>query len=289
MKSIQIIIVAAFFCFSSVSAVSAFNIYGVDDDSDTIKLFDTSTGIFNVIAQDVPDEIESLTWAGGSTYYGMQSYNSKKTSQLYKFDISGDQVTWETVGDEIAFGNIDALQYANGILYATDNKKDELISLKTNGVLLDSVNVKALGLKKVEGLAYNNGTLYASDTEYGGRDGYKLNQWGDHDSALFKIDISEGIAGISADDIEYVGQIGFGQVESLLFNDGALYGTSDTHNAFFQIDLNANGASGIYLSDWGTDIEGIAIAESAVPEPSTIILLGLGILGLVSFRKKFVK
>jgi len=62
------------------------------------------------------------------------------------------------------------------------------------------------------------------------------------------------------------------------------------HNAIQGIDLsflgdNINTFTASFTMQCGND----HLMGDPVPEPSTIILLGLGILGLVGFRKKFVK
>ena len=261
--------------------------YGINDDKDRIELF--KNGISTIIAEEVPDEIESLTWAGGSTYFGIQSYNSRNSkSQLYKFEITDTSATWEKVGNSIGYNNIDALEYANGLLYGMDNKKDKLLVINTDGAVENAINMKEQGLTKVEGLAYNeiDGKLYASDTKIKGDDGYNLNSWGDHNSSLFSIDIENTVNQFQT---EYLGQTGFGQVEALTFVEGTLYGTSDTHNMLFGIDYSRFGADNNLLSftldDWGSDIEGI-VGTAAVPEPATMALFALGLLGLAGVSRK---
>lgn len=286
---------------------------GINDDKDRFEIYNTATKektfpkAFEIMitdsgerqrveAQKVPDEIESLVYVGEGTYYGIQSYNKSKnperTSQLYKFTLNHDttEITTEKVGEPFPGTDIDSIEYGEGVFYAMDNKTDTLLVIDMNGNIISNKRIRDLGLTKVEGLAYKDGLLYASDTDAGTKDGWSANPGSkyDADSSLFSINVLNGLDNLLDSDIQYIGQIGYGQVEALTFVDDILYGTSDIHDSLFHVDLGTGFAT--FMDNWGTDIEGIAGvypgAMAAVPEPGTLVLIGLGILGIGYIRRK---
>ncbi len=266
------------FVFGAVGMPSAFASYilGYNEDSNNgeFQIFDfdnKSTTSLSYLGDDFTSggyDLESLTYGGqDGTYYGIKSSNNKnKPSELYSFSLDGDTVTGAASGTEFDASNIDAAAYLEGVLYAFDNKADDLITIDVeDGSKSSSKNVSGLGNKKIEGLAFSNdGLLYASATK-----GNK--------SWLYSIDMDAGQA-------NEIGKIAdYGQIEALTFIDETLYGIGSTRgNPLLQIDTATGIISGEPI-EWGTgDVEGIASSGSgaAVPEPATIVLIGSGLLCL---------
>jgi hypothetical protein len=262
-----------------VQTVFASYILGYNEDVGGFQNFnldDNSTTDLNY-GGDSFSELESLTYGGGSTYYGIESFNSSgKASTLYSFELNGDSITGTASENTVDASNIDAVAFIDGLLYAFDNKTDKLTTINMDGEKVGEKKVSGLaGNKKFEGLAYgSDGLLYASATK-----GSK--------SWLYSMDI--GGTDIVANKIGKIKS--FGQVEALTFLDDVLYGVgSKGGNPLIQIDTGSGAVLGNPVN-WGSgDIEGIATGGSAaVPEPATIFLLGSGLLGLFGYRKKFRK
>jgi hypothetical protein len=84
--------------------------------------------------------------------------------------------------------------------------------------------------------------------------------------------------------------LGSGTGSYLVGLDNGLAGegiTGGSHNAV-SVDLGSIDTT-VFVSHFTMQCGNDNLMGDPVPEPSTIILLGLGILGLVGFRKKFVK
>jgi len=164
-----------------VQTVFASYILGYNEDVGKFQNFnldDNSTTDLNY-GGDSFSELESLTYGGGSTYYGIESFNKKKPSTLYTFELVGDTITGTASGNAIDTSNIDAVTFIDGLLYAFDNKRDKLTTIDAvtfiDGLLyafdnkrdkLTTINldgskhgdkkVHGLGNKKIEGLAYGS-------------------------------------------------------------------------------------------------------------------------------------
>lgn len=268
---------------------------GISDDQDRFEIYNTATKektfpkAFEIVitdsgerqrveAQKVPDGIDSLVYVSEGTYYGIQSLeNPEGTSQLYKFTLNHDttEITIEKVGQPFSGTDIDSIEYGDGVFYAMDNNTHTLLVIDLNGNLISSTNLSSLGLTNVAGLAYKDGLLYASDTN-------------DENSSLFSINVLNGLDELIDSDIQYIGQIGYGQVGALTFVDDILYGASNLQNSLFSINLGTG--FGTFMDNWGAAIEGIAAvhpgAMAAVPEPGTLVLIALGILGIHCIRRK---
>lgn len=200
---------------------------GINDDLDRFEIYNTAIKektfpkAFEIIimdsgerqrveAQKVPDEIDSLVYVSEGTYYGIQLLeNPEGTSQLYKFTLNHDttEITIEKVGQPFSGMDIDSIEYGDGVFYAIDNNTDTLLVIDLDGNLISSKSLSDLGLTNIEGLAYKDGLLYASNTD-------------NSDSSLFSINVLNGLDDLLVSDIEYIGQIGYGQVEALTFAAG---------------------------------------------------------------------
>jgi hypothetical protein len=162
-----------------------------------------------------------------------------------------------------------AYNYDDGLLYGASSSSGEFGSLTAGGTYTQ-IGYFGNGITSSGDIAFaEDGTLYATvNYQYGV----------DH---LATIDPTTGAATI-------IGSLGRDNVYGLFFENGQLYGLTQEG-----VLLSINPSTGVNtaIRDYiRSDFWGAAGDDHPpVPEPSTMILLAVGIMGLVGFRMKFNK
>ena len=231
------------------------------------------------------------------------------SDQLYTIDVMTGTST--AIG-EVGFGDVEGLSFqpGTGVLYGLDDDSDQLITVNT--ITGAGTVVGALGANFGDaGLAFSaNGNLYGG-TDLGTNDGfYSINvatgaasiingdasdahglaffdgvMYGisDEDDGLFSIDLISGAE-------TSIGTLGFSTDEDGFIIDASGNGyllQDDVGGGIYSINLNTGAST--FLASYSCDtckFESAALVTTAVPEPSTLAIFALGMIGLASRRLK---
>ncbi len=116
----------------------------------------------------------------------------------------------------------------------------------------------------LDGLTFLGNTLYGVDP---GND------------SLYAVNTTTGAASL----VGAGGTLGGLSTESALTTDGTWLYAADDDGDYFRINPNTGAATVITRN--GTDVEGLAIQSTAIPVPTTLALLGIGLFGF-GFKKR---
>jgi len=198
--------------------------------------------------------------------------------------ISGMGVTFNNGNDNISGL---AIQPGTGDLYALfrDNDEDTVDKLlkidKTTGSVLAKFDLDGLSHEVEDGedLKFDHlGNLYVTDNE---------------DDTLYKVDPTNGNILAIIDDDEAGGLGGDDgdddlKIEALAWDPttNTLLAFDDDRGKFLNLTLSDGANSLIGPVSGLTDVEGMDFVPAAIPEPTTVTLLGVGLLGLARHRRK---
>ena len=277
------------------SAGSAVNLFGLFEDGNggfSLNSFDSDDATATK-----PNQVTGL--AAGEVLSGIDYRPNNQT--LYAFSAtSGNVYTVSPTGAASLFTNLDPTFVGAGSVFAFDfnpmaagGTLARIISDTDNNRVLDSVNGGYFGdVEKTE-------VFYAPGDANEGQDpnishiAYDNNILGSTATQQFGIDTTLGVlvtVANNAGTLETIGSLGIPAGFSPV---GGFDIDGPTNTAFlaFQNDLVSN----LYTVDLGTgaatligptDANIIGLTAAPIPEPSSVLLLGLGGLGLFARRRR---
>jgi PEP-CTERM motif len=225
---------------------------------------DLATGAFNPIA--------TLKLSGGDFIFGMgfgsdgklYGLDAQPNASLYQINpLNGDLVNLGQTGMNVAGATSDA----SGEFYAISQDSNAVYSTltppSTTSSMVGPIGFSSDGLMAVSA---DGSQLFTTVT-----DGTSGN------SDLFSLNPTTGAASV-------LGDTGF-FVDAGLFVGGTLYGFDTTSNAIVTLDTTTGVGTQVatYFLPNGDPILSAAVAPAVVPEPSSVILMGLGLAGAVGY------
>lgn len=259
--SVALLLTFAFMASNTNAAPVGFGVDG-DTSNSTFYSIDFATGSGTAIGGTGGlkfGDVEALSFFGNTLYAIDDSSN-----QLITIDTTtGAGTTVGALGVSVAGPGL-AIS-ASGIAFMGDRSGNDLwtVDLGTGAATLLNGSIGA----DLDGLTFLGNTLYGVDP---GND------------SLYTVNTTTGAASL----VGAGGTLGGLSAESALTTDGTWLYAADDDGDYFRINPNTGAATVITRN--GRDVEGLAIQSTAIPVPTTLALLGIGLFGFgFNKRKRF--